>query len=125
MGLGGEVLVNIGLVVGGLRWVRIGCFGWVGDGFGGGRVYMRGGLMGRLRGFGLFMGVEGECILWIVLLWIMVGKIGDEMVVCVEEGMFREMFGGSYGYSGGGVGYEVGSVVGGGFRGFIGGGVMS
>ncbi len=34
---------------------------------------------------------------------------------CVQQPMFTEMFGASYRYSGAGVGYQVASVVGGGF----------
>lgn len=41
------------------------------------------------------------------------------MVVCVQQPMFTEMFGASYRYSGAGVGYQVASVVGGGFTPFI------
>ncbi len=42
-----------------------------------------------------------------------------DMVVCVQQPMFTEMFGASYRYSGAGVGYQVASVVGGGFTPFI------
>ncbi len=41
------------------------------------------------------------------------------MVVCVQQPMFTELFGASYRYSGAGVGYQVASVVGGGFTPFI------
>ncbi len=46
-------------------------------------------------------------------------EIGNDMVVCVQQPMFTEMFGASYRYSGAGVGYQVASVVGGGFTPFI------
>ncbi len=41
------------------------------------------------------------------------------MVVCVQQPMFTELFGASYRYSGAGAGYQVASVVGGGFTPFI------
>ncbi|WP_253926543.1 hypothetical protein, partial [Shigella flexneri] len=46
-------------------------------------------------------------------------NIAHDMVVCVQQPMFTEMFGASYRYSGAGVGYQVASVVGGGFTPFI------
>ncbi|GCJ74618.1 shikimate transporter [Escherichia coli] len=52
-------------------------------------------------------------------LSIMLANIAHDMVVCVQQPMFTEMFGASYRYSGAGVGYQVASVVGGGFTPFI------
>ena len=49
----------------------------------------------------------------------MLANIAHDMVVCVQQPMFTEMFGASYRYSGAGVGYQVASVVGGGFTPFI------
>ncbi len=46
-------------------------------------------------------------------------NIAHDMVVCVQQPMFTEMFGASYRYSGAGVGYQVASVVGGGFTPFL------
>lgn len=40
-------------------------------------------------------------------------------MVCVQQPMFTGLFGASYRYSGAGVGYQVASVVGGGFTPFI------
>ncbi len=45
----------------------------------------------------------------------MLANIAHDMVVCVQQPMFTELFGASYRYSGAGVGYQVASVVGGGF----------
>ena len=49
----------------------------------------------------------------------MLANIAHDMVVCVQQPMFTELFGASYRYSGAGVGYQVASVVGGGFTPFI------
>jgi MHS family shikimate/dehydroshikimate transporter-like MFS transporter len=49
----------------------------------------------------------------------MLANIAHDMVVCVQQPMFTEMFGASYRYSGAGVGYQVASVIGGGFTPFI------
>lgn len=49
----------------------------------------------------------------------MLANIAHDMVVCVQQPMFTEMFGTGFRYSGAGVGYQVASVVGGGFTPFI------
>lgn len=61
------------------------------------------------------MALEAQSIFWIVFFSIMLANIAHDMVVCVQQPMFTEMFGASYRYSGAGVGYQVASVVGGGF----------
>ncbi|SRW69430.1 shikimate transporter [Shigella sonnei] len=65
------------------------------------------------------MALEAQSIFWIVFFSIMLANIAHDMVVCVQQPMFTEMFGASYRYSGAGVGYQVASVVGGGFTPFI------
>lgn len=58
------------------------------------------------------MALEAQSIFWIVFFSIMLANIAHDMVVCVQQPMFTEMFGASYRYSGAGVGYQVASVVG-------------
>ncbi|EHR1197559.1 MFS transporter [Escherichia coli] len=62
---------------------------------------------------------QAQSIFWIVFFSIMLANIAHDMVVCVQQPMFTEMFCASYRYSGAGVGYQVASVVGGGFTPFI------
>ncbi|HLX03534.1 MAG TPA: MFS transporter, partial [Trinickia sp.] len=63
--------------------------------------------------------------LWIVIFAVMLANVAHDMVVSVQQPMFTELFGTEYRYSGAGVGYQVASVVGGGFTPFIAVGLVS
>lgn len=119
LGLPRELFLNIGLLVGGISCLTIPCFAWLADRFGRRRVYITGALTGALSTFPFFMALEAQSIVWIVVFAILLANIAHDMVVCVQQPMFTEMFGASYRYSGAGVGYQVASVVGGGFTPFI------
>lgn len=119
LGLPRELFLNIGLLVGGLSCLTIPCFAWLADRFGRRRVYITGALIGTLSAFPFFMALESQSIFWIVFFSIMLANIAHDMVVCVQQPMFTGMFGAGYRYSGAGVGYQVASVVGGGFTPFI------
>ncbi len=119
LGLPRELFLNIGLLVGGISCLTIPCFAWLADHFGRRRVYITGALTGALSTFPFFMALEAQSIVWIVVFAILLANIAHDMVVCVQQPMFTEMFGASYRYSGAGVGYQVASVVGGGFTPFI------
>ncbi|UMX84542.1 shikimate transporter [Klebsiella pneumoniae] len=119
LGLPRELFLNIGLLVGGLSCLTIPCFAWLADRFGRRRIYITGALIGTFERFPFFMALR-------------VSPFSDpvprpdagqyrhhDMVVCVQQPMFTELFGASYRYSGAGVGYQVASVVGGGFTPFI------
>ena len=103
----------LGIFVGGLF------SGWLTDRFGRRRVYITGALVGTLSAFPFFMALEAQSIFWSVFFAIMLANIAHDMVVCVQQPMFTGLFGASYRYSGAGVGYQVASVVGGGFTPFI------
>ncbi|EAM8401053.1 MFS transporter, partial [Salmonella enterica] len=118
-GLPRELFLNIGLVVGGISCLTIPCFAWLADKFGRRRVYITGALIGTLSAWPFFMALEAQSVFWIVFFAIMLANIAHDMVVCVQQPMFTELFGASYRYSGAGVGYQVASVVGGGFTPFI------
>ena len=119
LGLPRELFLNIGLVVGGISCLTIPCFAWLADRFGRRRVYITGALIGTLSAWPFFMALEAQSVFWIVFFAIMLANIAHDMVVCVQQPMFTELFGASYRYSGAGVGYQVASVVGGGFTPFI------
>lgn len=119
LGLPRELFLNIGLLVGGISCLTIPCFACLADRFGRRRVYIIGALTGALSTFPFFMALEAQSVFWIVVFAIMLANIAHDMVVCVQQPMFTEMFGASYRYSGAGVGYQVASVVGGGFTPFI------
>ncbi|WP_369790300.1 shikimate transporter [Rouxiella sp. WC2420] len=115
LGLPRELFLNIGLLVGGLSCLTIPSFAWLADRFGRRRIYITGALVGTLSAFPFFMALEAHSVFWIIFFAIMLANVAHDMVVCVQQPMFTEMFGASYRYSGAGVGYQVASVVGGGF----------
>ncbi|MEA9390934.1 shikimate transporter [Acerihabitans sp. TG2] len=115
LGLPRELFLNIGLLVGGLSCLTIPCFAWLADRFGRRRIYITGALVGTLSAFPFFMALEAHSLFWIIFFAIMLANVAHDMVVCVQQPMFIEMFGTRYRYSGAGVGYQVASVVGGGF----------
>ena len=116
---GVQVGYGVGLLVGGLSCLTIPCFAWLADRFGRRRIYITGALIGTLSGFPFFMALESQSVFWILFFALMLANIAHDMVVCVQQPMFTELFGASYRYSGAGVGYQVASVVGGGFTPFI------
>jgi MHS family shikimate/dehydroshikimate transporter-like MFS transporter len=119
LGLPRELFLNIGLLVGGISCLTIPCFAWLADRFGRRRIYITGALIGTLSAFPFFMALESQSYFWILFFALMLANIAHDMVVCVQQPMFTEMFGASYRYSGAGVGYQVASVIGGGFTPFI------
>lgn len=119
LGLPRELFLNIGLLVGGLSCLTIPCFAWLADRYGRRRVYITGALIGSLCAFPFFMALEAQSIFWIVVFSVLLANVAHDMVVCVQQPMFTGMFGARYRYSGAGVGYQVASVVGGGFTPFI------
>lgn len=119
LGLPRELFLNIGLLVGGLSCLTIPCFAWLADRYGRRRVYITGALIGSLSAFPFFMALEAQSIFWIVVFSVLLANAAHDMVVCVQQPMFTGMFGARYRYSGAGVGYQVASVVGGGFTPFI------
>ncbi|WP_061709616.1 shikimate transporter [Pseudenterobacter timonensis] len=119
LGLPRELFLNIGLLVGGLSCLTIPCFAWLADRYGRRRVYITGALIGTLSAWPFFLALESQSLFWIVFFAIMLANVAHDMVVCVQQPMFTSMFGASYRYSGAGVGYQVASVVGGGFTPFI------
>ncbi|MEW6341068.1 MAG: shikimate transporter [Paraburkholderia sp.] len=119
LGMPRTFFLNIGLLVGALSCVTIPCFAWLADRFGRRRVYMVGALTGMLSAVPFFLALEARATAWIVIFAVMLANVAHDMVVSVQQPMFTELFGTEYRYSGAGVGYQVASVVGGGFTPFI------
>ncbi|WP_211327932.1 shikimate transporter [Kushneria sinocarnis] len=119
LGLSRELFLNIGLLVGAISCVTIPCFAWLADRFGRRRVYLTGACIGVLAAFPFFLALEARSVVWIVLFAVVLANLAHDMVVCVQQPIFAELFGTAYRYSGAGVGYQVASVVGGGFTPFI------
>lgn len=119
LGLSRDIFLNIGLLVGAVSCVSIPCFAYLADRFGRRRIYVTGALIGVVSAIPFFMALESRNTLLIVFFAIMLGNMAHDMLVSVQQPMFTELFGTAYRYSGAGVGYQVASVVGGGFTPFI------
>ena len=119
LGMPRELFLNIGLLVGGVSCLTIPLFAWMADRYGRRRIYITGALIAALSAFPFFMALEARSVLGIAIFALLLANIAHDMVVCVQQPMFTEMFGAAYRYSGAGVGYQVASVVGGGFTPFI------
>ncbi|MBF7978178.1 MULTISPECIES: shikimate transporter [Rahnella] len=119
LGMSRELFLNIGLLIGGVSCLTIPMFAWMADRFGRRRIYITGAIVGALSAFPFFMALDARSIVGVVIFSLLLANIAHDMVVCVQQPMFTEMFGAGYRYSGAGVGYQVASVVGGGFTPFI------
>lgn len=119
LGLSRDLFLNIGLLVGAVSCVSIPCFAYLADRFGRRRIYVTGALIGVASTVPFFMALESRNTVMIIFFAIMLGNMAHDMLVSVQQPMFTELFGTAYRYSGAGVGYQVASVVGGGFTPFI------
>jgi MHS family shikimate/dehydroshikimate transporter-like MFS transporter len=119
LGMNRELFLNIGLVVGAVSCVTIPLFAHAADRFGLRRVYLTGALIGALAAVPFFIALEAHATFWIVVFAVMLANVAHDMVVAVQQPLFTARFGAEYRYSGAGVGYQVASVVGGGFTPFI------
>jgi len=119
LGMNRELFLNIGLVVGAISCVTIPLFAHAADRFGLRRVYLVGALIGMLSAVPFFIALEARSTFWIVVFAVMLANVAHDMVVAVQQPLFTAQFGAEYRYSGAGVGYQVASVVGGGFTPFI------
>ncbi len=118
LGLPRELFLNIGLLVGGLSCLTIPCFAPAGRPLWPSADLYHRGADRHFERFPFFMALESQSVFWILFFALMLANIAHDMVVCVQQPMFTELFGASYRYSGAGVGYQVASVVGGGFTPF-------
>jgi MFS transporter, MHS family, shikimate and dehydroshikimate transport protein len=114
-----ELFLNIGLVVGAVSCVTIPLFAKLADRFGRRRIYLIGAIVGALSAIPFFLALDARSTALIVLFSVMLANVAHDMIVSVQQPMFTELFGTEYRYSGAGVGYQVASVVGGGFTPFI------
>lgn len=119
LGLTRDLFLNIGLLIGALSCITIPCFAWIADNFGRRRIYMLGALLGGVSAIPFFLALEYRSIFWIVICSILLANIAHDLVVSVQQPLFTELFGEKLRYSGAGVGYQVASVIGGGFTPFI------
>jgi MHS family shikimate/dehydroshikimate transporter-like MFS transporter len=125
LGMPRQFFLNIGLLVGVVSVITIPCFALLADRFGRRRIYIIGAVVGLLSAVPFFLALDARSTLWIVVFAVMLANVAHDMVVSVQQPMFTELFGTEYRYSGAGVGYQVASVVGGGFTPFIAVGLVS
>lgn len=119
LGLSRDMFLNIGLLVGAISCFSIPAFAWLADSFGRRRIYVTGALIGAASAVPFFIALENHNTVLILLFAILLANVAQDMIVSVQQPMFTELFGTAYRYSGAGVGYQVASVVGGGFTPFI------
>ncbi|MGG2143408.1 shikimate transporter [Symbiopectobacterium sp. RP] len=119
LGLSRDMFLNIGLLVGAISCFSIPAFAWLADSFGRRRIYVTGALIGAASAVPFFIALQHHNTVLILLFAILLANVAHDMIVSVQQPMFTELFGTAYRYSGAGVGYQVASVVGGGFTPFI------
>lgn len=119
LGMSRDLFLNISFLVGAISCVTIPIFAALADRFGKKRVYVTGAVIGVLSSVPFFLALEARSVVWIVVFSVMLANIAHDMVVAVQQPLFTAFFGTEYRYSGAGVGYQVASVVCGGFTPFI------
>ncbi|WDD92253.1 shikimate transporter [Burkholderia sp. FERM BP-3421] len=119
LGMSRDLFLNIGLLVGALSCVTIPCFARLADRYELRRIYLIGALLGCVCAVPFFIALEARATAWIVVFSVLLANLAHDMVVSVQQPLFTDLFGAEYRYSGAGVGYQVASVVGGGFTPFI------
>lgn len=119
LGMSRDLFLNISLLVGAISCVTIPIFAALADRFGKKRIYVTGAVIGLLSSVPFFIAMEARSVVWIVIFSVLLANIAHDMVVSVQQPLFTAFFGTEYRYSGAGVGYQVASVVCGGFTPFI------
>ena len=119
LGMDKQFFLNITLMVGAVSCFSIPLFAWLADKFDHQRMCTLGGLIGAACAFPFFMALDAQNTWLIVIFAILLANVAHDMVVSVHQPIFTSLFGTEYRYSGAGVGYQVASIVGGGFTPFI------
>ncbi len=119
LGMSRDLFLNISLLVGAVSCITIPGFAMLADRYGRRRIYLTGALIGLFSAVPFFLALEARSVFWIVVFSVMLANIAHDMVVAVQQPLFTEFFGTEYRYSGAGVGYQVASVICGGFTPFI------
>lgn len=110
-----QFFLNIALMVGAISCFSIPFFAWISDKITHKSMCVVGGLIGAMSAFPFFMAMDAQNTWLIILFAILLANVAHDMVVSVHQPIFTSLFGTSYRYSGAGVGYQVASIVGGGF----------
>lgn len=119
MNLSRELFLNLSLLAGALSCLTIPLFALLADHFGYRPIYIAGALTGTLAALPFFLALEQQNALAITICALLLINLAHDLVVSVQQPLFTAMFGKGYRYSGAGVGYQLASVIGGGFTPFI------
>lgn len=119
LNMSSQIFLNISLIVGAISCFSIPFFAHLADKFGRKRMCIMGGIIGALSAFPFFFALQSGSIFWIIVFSILLANLAHDMVVSVQQPIFTELFGTEYRYSGAGVGYQLASIIGGGFTPFI------
>lgn len=114
-----DFMLNVGLLVGALGIVAVPCYALFADRFGLRRVYLVGATLGVIFTVPFWLALQHEHRLLVVIFAVILVNGCNGMVVSVQQPLFTEMFGTRHRYSGAGVGYQIASMIGGGFTPFI------
>lgn len=115
LGMDKQFFLNITLMVGAISCFTIPFFAWISDKITHKSMCVVGGLVGAMAAYPFFMALDAQNTWLIVLFAVLLANIAHDMVVAVHQPIFTSLFGASYRYSGAGVGYQVASIIGGGF----------
>lgn len=115
LGMDKQFFLNITLMVGAISCFSIPFFAWISDKIAHKSMCVFGGLIGAMAAYPFFMALDAQNTWMIVLFAILLANVAHDMVVSVHQPIFTSLFGTEYRYSGAGVGYQVASIIGGGF----------
>ena len=110
-----QFFLNIALMVGAISCFSIPLFAWISDKITHKSMCVVGGLIGAMSAYPFFMALDAQNTWLIVIFAILLANVAHDMVVAVHQPIFTSLFGTEYRYSGAGVGYQVASIIGGGF----------
>ena len=115
LGMDKQFFLNIALMVGAISCFTIPLFAWISDKITHKSMCVVGGLIGAMSAYPFFMALDAQNTWLIVIFAILLANVAHDMVVAVHQPIFTSLFGTEYRYSGAGVGYQVASIIGGGF----------
>ena len=115
LGMDKQFFLNIALMVGAISCFTIPLFAWISDKITHKSMCVVGGLIGAMSAYPFFMALDAQNTWLIVIFAILLANVAHDMVVSVHQPIFTSLFGTEYRYSGAGVGYQVASIIGGGF----------
>jgi MHS family shikimate/dehydroshikimate transporter-like MFS transporter len=114
-GLSRDALLDINLVLGSLALVTIPVFAYLADRYNPRSVYLWGAGLGIIGALPFFTALQSGSTILILVSAIVLVNGAHDLAVAVQQPLFTDMFGTDFRYSGAGVGYQLASVIGGGF----------